>query len=265
MTKIASYDEARALFSTARNANNGKPLTRWSRLYKSGDNYQIRLHDPYEPHLIATIYPDNTMTFDLPSQILRAYSQTLVGALHRVIPINLERLGKGRYGAAHHKEARDKFAQGMGMRDFYHEVFVGIKFDLITGACLNPVPSSYNNVDPERRKEWLRALRTFKRGMKVRAKIGVLDVICAEVAQERQTTRSWRKPDWFNYEWVDILYNSIKNEQYSKELLVGFVQTADVSYWRHEAPTPAKALDAVDVVCSDLSVELRRRFGVFGE
>jgi len=146
------------------------------------------------------------------------------------------------------------------------EVFNGIKFNLDTGECMNAKPTTEAQVIPAKRSDWLRALRVFKRGLKVRAKLGVLDTICRDVVSERQLTKTrydWVQPDWSNEKWIDLLFNSIKNNQHPTELLQGFVQsvTGDYYYTINKKTT----LQAADSVCAELSVQLRRKFGVFGD
>ena len=267
---LRTYADAAALFATARKPSDGKPLKNWCRIHKVGDTYEMRYG-----HTGDTLFkfnPDNTLEFVATPKILRLYAITLVSALHRAIPIVLSRLGVGRYGALHCLEYGNKYVIGDGcvghdkfMRTTSYDMFEGMKFDLTTGECVNAKPPLTVSVDDVRRVEWLRALRRFKRGVKVRAKLGVLDQLCGVVVAERTKTSTWRKPDWFDKQCVDMLYNAIENNQYPTELLMGFVQTADVSYWRKEPPTTRKTLEAVDSVCDSLSVELRKRFGVFGD
>jgi len=117
-------------------------------------------------------------------------------------------------------------------------------------------------VNPERRKEWLRALRQFKYGMRVRAKMGILQTICEQVVKERKATFVWAAPDWHNDRWVTLLYTCIKDNQFPQELLVGFVKSAKVTVFEMR-PTVNNTLNAVDIVCRKLSRALRHKFGVF--
>jgi len=106
----------------------------------------------------------------------------------------------------------------------------------------------------------------FKRGLKVRAKLGVLDTICQDVMAERKLTKTrydWVQPDWSNEKWIDLLFNSIKNNQHPTELLQGFVQS--VRTYHYTTINKETTLHAADSVCAELSVQLRRKFGVFGD
>lgn len=119
-------------------------------------------------------------------------------------------------------------------------------------------------IDDEQRRLWLRSLKRFKYGMKVRAKLGVLQTICEQVAAERRGQNTWDAPQWIHDRWVTLLYTSILNNEFPPELLAGFVKTAEVTFLNpRKQPTVQGALDAMNEVCRDLSVPLRTKFGVF--
>jgi hypothetical protein len=119
-------------------------------------------------------------------------------------------------------------------------------------------------IDEDKRREWLRALRRFKYGIKVRAKLGVLQSICEQVAAERKGKRQWDAPQWEHDRWVTFLYTCIRDNEFPPELLEGFVKTAEVTFFAtNKQPTVDKVLDAVDQVCKRLSKPLRYKFGVF--
>ena len=120
------------------------------------------------------------------------------------------------------------------------------------------------SVDPDKRLEWLRALRRFKYGVRVRARLGVLDTVCQQVALQRRGKQVWDAPQWEHDRWVTLLYTCIRDTQYPDELLTGFAKTAEVTFFSiSKQPTNAKVLAAVDTVCKQLSVALRTKFGVF--
>lgn len=118
-------------------------------------------------------------------------------------------------------------------------------------------------IDHTKRRIWLRALRRFKFGIKVRAKLGVLQSICEEVAAERRI-RQWDAPLWEDDAWTTFLYTCIKDSQFPPELLAGFVKTAEVTFMnRRQQPTVESVLEVVDLVCKQQSRQLRQKFGVF--
>lgn len=119
-------------------------------------------------------------------------------------------------------------------------------------------------IDEDKRREWLRALRRFKYGIKVRAKLGVLQTICEQVAAERKGQQRWDAPQWEHDRWVTLLYTCIKDNQFPPELLIGFTKTAEVTFLNpRKQPTVEGTLDAVNEVCKQNSRALRQKFGVF--
>lgn len=264
---IQTYDQAKRLYGTCRFPDKGKPVKGWCHLHKVDENFELRM----DGKTICVFAPDNTLTFTMTSAQAKNYSITLSQALARAIPIGWERVATGRHrvvhtmrignsGDAYRYEAWRNTMKAEGI-----EVFNGIKFNLDTGECMNAKPTTEAQVIPAKRTEWLRALRVFKRGLKVRAKLGVLDAICQDIIAERKLTKTrydWVQPDWSNEKWIDLLFDSIKNNQHPTELLRGFAQCTLHAYATISRETTLKAADNV---CAELSVQLRRKFGVFGD
>lgn len=120
------------------------------------------------------------------------------------------------------------------------------------------------HIDEDKRREWLRALRRFKYGIKVRAKLGVLQTICEQVAAERKGKQRWDAPQWEHDRWVTLLYTCIKDNQFPPELLIGFTKTAEVTFLNpRKQPTVEGTIEAVNEVCKQNSRALRQKFGVF--
>ena len=64
--------------------------------------------------------------------------------------------------------------------------------------------------------------------------------------------------------WIDALYKAIRDGTVPNELLVGFVECAEVTFMNDsKQPRLNAVLRAVDNVCNKLSYRLRVRFGVF--
>ena len=119
-------------------------------------------------------------------------------------------------------------------------------------------------IDDNKRREWLRALRRFKYGIKVRARLGVLQAICEQVATQRKGKRVWDAPQWEHDRWITFLYTCIKNNEYPPELLEAFVKTAEVTFFNpKKQPTVEMTIYAMNEVCKQLSKPLRTKFGVF--
>lgn len=119
-------------------------------------------------------------------------------------------------------------------------------------------------IDDDKRREWLRALRRFKYGVRVRAKLGLLDTICQQIAAERKGSPKWEVPDWDHDRWITLLYTSIRDNQLSEQILTAFAKSAKVRFYDiYEPPTVADMLHAMDSICHNKSRELREKFGVF--
>lgn len=119
-------------------------------------------------------------------------------------------------------------------------------------------------VDEERRREWLRALRKWKYGIKVRAKLGVLQPICEAVSRDRQGSSSWTMPDWSCDRWITLLYTCIRDEQFTPEILRAFAESAEVTFFNKlSQPTPERMVEGIDRICKTHSRKLRQKFGVF--
>lgn len=119
-------------------------------------------------------------------------------------------------------------------------------------------------IDEERRRVWLRSLRRFKDGMKVRAKMGILHAYCQQVAAERRGKHGWSAPHWDHEKWVTYLYTCIRDGEFPPRLLIAFIETAEVTFLNPRfQPTVEGTLEAVDIVCRQQSKQLRQKFGVF--
>ena len=120
-------------------------------------------------------------------------------------------------------------------------------------------------INQEKRREWLRSLRRFKQGVRLRARLGVVTIYCQQVAEQRKGSSQWSAPDWDNDKWVTRLYTAIRDEEFSPELLTGFVESAEVTFLNPKRqPTSQDAVEAMNDVCTRLSKRLRQKFGVFG-
>lgn len=119
-------------------------------------------------------------------------------------------------------------------------------------------------IDKDKQREWRKALRLFKQGIKTRAKLGVLDTIAQQVYKERKGKSQWDAPYWGHDEWLTLLYTSIKHNEFSMKLLTGLVKSSEVTFFATTTqPTTEQVLMYVDAVCKANSRELRKKFEVF--
>lgn len=257
---IKNYNDAAALFAKARNKEKGKPLNSWARLFKSGDDYTIC----YLGKSLFRIRPDNMLVVDCEPDELRRCAATVVSALYRVIPFDIIRVGMGRYRIGHlmhimHKDNNDYIDRSLLQQQ--PELFVGLSFSMLTGECNNRQPDLLTTVNPAARKQWLSTLRQYKKGLKVRQRIGALDAIAAAATAEKQKNR-YAKPDWAQDAWKDKLFECIRDQKYPEDLLTGVAQSVRVYYYQNTVKSQ-DILTQFDTLCNQYSIDLRRRFGVF--
>ena len=278
---ITSYAQADALWSRVRSPAKGKPVTGWLRMYKRKNGDFLFQITGYGAQNLCVLTPDNKLTFVLPNDAWCAQAQTLVSALHRWLPFTTMRHRTGLYRIAGSErilklmqDQAGEVVEGQYYFAYRHYTpvmrqqayyFEGIEFDLISGECLNPQPDVRLIEKPEERKQWRRALAAFKKGIKARVRVhafdGIIDQMWAE--REAQNRWDWRQPSWKSKQWMDILENSIRNNEFPPELLTGLAQTTSNGYYMANKPTGQDVLKALDFVCNQQSIELRQRFGVF--
>jgi hypothetical protein len=262
-SELRTYNDLQTHFSKCRSPDKGRPLKAWGRVFKNGDAFEIQVNGKK----LGTVTPDNIMTFVAPIGVVRSNAQTLVGAFHRAMPFILMRVGIGRYRITHasglskNVDTSEYGWNSQWLRSEAPEYFEGIQFDLTTGECLNRKPDILKQVDTDVRTEWIRCLRKFKRAIKVRAKLGVLDSLLAD-AKANKAVR--QHPDWDSNEWQDDMVNAIKTGDIPTPLLLGIAMSTLHRGWRVQGTTQ-EFIAEVDTLCNSYSVQLRRKFGVFGD
>ena len=257
---IKNYNDAAKLFAKARNKDKGKPLNSWARLFKVGDDYDIR----YMSRTLFRIRPDNMLVVMCEPEQLRHCAATVVSALYRVIPFDIIRVGMGRYRIGHFLHITPKTNPEFFNRSLLKqqpELFDGLTFSMLTGDCVNRKADLLTTVNPAARKQWLSTLRQYKKGLKVRQRIGALDAIAAAATAEKQKNR-YAKPDWAQDAWKDKLFECIRDQKYPEDLLTGVAQSVRVYYYQNTV-RPQDILTQFDTLCNQYSIDLRRRFGVF--
>lgn len=267
-TDKLSYNDVAIWFTRCRNPDKGRPVMSWARIFKVGDTYELR----HGSTKVGVFSPDNKFTFTMSTQEARNSSVTLSQALQRTIPFMWYRKGMGKYRikpTPQYEEYKAQHPDAYAWHYFQevegYELFDGLQFDLNTYEPTNPRPKMSDTINTEKRKEWLGSLRKFKRAVKVRARLGVLESLIKEVEQDRSKHRSrydWEMPDWNTDTWQDMLYTSIKNSECSTELLKGIVKSVQTGYYKSSISVD-DVLKECDKICTNYSVEIRRKFGVF--
>ena len=272
--KFTSYADFATDYKRCRNAKKGRPVKGWCRLFKEGPDYVIKL-DRWRNDSIPLfrVSPDETVTFYIPSNDLLRNAQSVVASLYRIIPFILERKRKGIYalGGTHRSRSKSYSEAEAVRRDYWYwlrtkapEYFPQIKFNLVTGECLNARPNLMDSVVPEVRRQWLRDVKRYKKGLKVRAKVGAL---------QGHITRAL-KPTWpvrlrqlaetnsilEKHETLQHIVECMCSETYPPDVLHLLVATTPASY----TLTDKMVLENVDRLFNIYSLQLRTIYGVFG-
>ena len=266
---VKDYKSIKAEFKRARFPDKGKPLRSWARIHEDGEDYIVKNWNSE----LCRFKPNNTVVFTATTEEVWSSSNTLVSALYRSIPFAMIRVAKGRYRVAHTADVDKNAVQSDGSyqyRDWWSwlkkeapEYFQGITFDLATGECLNRRPDDKLIPIPEVRRVWLRALREFKKGIKVRARLNVFDGV-SDIVQKEGGHGYYDRPDWSHDEHSTLLFESIRDNNFPKELLFNINKSYRPEHsWTWERPSPADISNTVNRICNTYSVELRRQFGVF--
>jgi len=267
---LTSYQDCVALFNTCRSEKKGKPLPAGYRMHKHNDLYTVSCGNIR----LFEIDETDTVTFTMSTQELLDINTSLVCVLFKIIPLMLQRKRKGIYTLA-----ESCFSVSYMGSNFTHipkydasktlEYFKGIQFNLPTRTCLNPRPDLLDTVIPEVRKQWLRDVKRFKKGLKARAKVGALQGYIEEVAEERKANNfgNWRYaqnlPKWDSPEITQQVLECLRTEEYPPNLLKLLVQTTALS-WNQTKPTDSMVLANVDTVFNTQSTHYRSSYGVFG-
>jgi hypothetical protein len=262
---IRDYEDIARLFATCRDPKKGKPLSKWGRIHREGNDYFISCHGLR----FAKISPDDTFEFLVTPQEGAAISVTLSGSMHYCLPLIWFRVGVCRYRVVHEIEYKNTRQKYQNLRHQFWptirkespELFKGIKFCLKTGNCLNRRPDLLSTINPDMRKVWLRKIKSFKRAMRLRVKMGVFDSVYSTLLKDPANFTT-KRPDWSSDQWIDELHKAIDTEQFPTELIRLFV-IESVPRWRVRQSTAEEYISAVDSILNRNSTALRSKFGVF--
>ena len=272
-TRFMSYTSMEDYFMRCRQPKKGRPIRSDMRLYKEGNNYGVKMVD-WSGSVrgevpVFKVSPKNVVTFLLPLERVLLSAQSLVTVLPRVIPIHLCRAKKGVYRISHEAGMETHVYGWKCMRNEAPQYFKGIKFNFLTGECLNPQPDQATTELPEQRKVWRGELRRYKRGLKARIKVGALEGFIHEEQVALRAASSVCKyrrdvcPDWTQPKLTNLLVKSMRKETYPAELLQAFVRSGMGQ--QYADLTGQHLLRVVDQVFTQNSEHFRRKYGVFGK
>lgn len=262
MPMIESYVDAANFFSTAKNKEKGKPVLSFARMFQKGEDYTIHIGSL----LIAKVSPDNTLEYCASVDEYRNVHPTISSSLDRIINVKSLRVGKNKYRIGHVKWlGRILTSWGRETHDWNklrnegQEYFQGVKIDLHSGEVINPRADMSATINPDNRKTWLRALRSFKNGIHVRQKLGVFDGLINEM--QLSNANRWEYRTSFTGEKLDMLVRNMKDGTFENDLMCLFVRYARGQiYGQIRGEHVSKA---VFELLKDISIPLRREFEVF--
>jgi hypothetical protein len=259
---IESYTDAVRLFDSAKDKQKGKPLLSFGRLLKDGDAYVIHVH----ALAVARITSDNVLEYLPTVEQYRSYHNTIAMSFHQIVPVQSLRVGPLKYRIGHmkwiaSKNLATKQHMWLTLQSEAQEYFKGVKIDMVSGDYVNPRPDFTHTIVPENRKTWLRCLRNFKNGLKVRHKLGVFDALINEMGLSDANRWSYRYD--FDGTYIDSLVGNMKEGTFEDNLMRSFVQYARGQ--TYGVMSGKQVLDTAMYLLKDLSVPLRREFEVFGD
>lgn len=274
---LESYDNARALFSTCRSEAKGKPLPgRW-RMFREDDDYVIAMErwGSYDPLPVCTISPDNVVTFDISEKDLVQYSNSICMVLWKILPIGIIRKRSGVYSIGPVAEGATRW-YGYPCSKRSCEYFRGLQIRLGAVEILNPKPNFTDQVLPDVKKAWLRDLKRFKKGLKVRAKVGALNGVIEDIEQSSANWKTTGKNFWQFQESraqvdapeaVELVLECMREDEYPPELLTS------LAFWGYcnHGPYARREFDQqhmlqfIDRMFTNHSLMYRKAYGVFGE
>ena len=274
--RLDSYEEVEKFWNSCRFKERGKPIGSWGRLFKHGDRFDFHANHFYggefdSSNCFATLYPDNTIEFNLSLAQVRNHGQTLGTSMDNIIPFGIHRLAMLRYRIwdddgliPNPKEYATVWRRQWEFRKQAPEYFQGIKFNMLTRECLNRQPDQTNIEIPEKRKEWRKKLALYKKGLKARAKLGAFDSHIQTLNADKSiSAREWSN-SWVDGDRLNLLHKSMENVDYPQELISEIVKSCLTQYWYgYETINSDQIRWEIDRIFKQASVPLRKKFGVF--
>ena len=275
--RLDSYEEVHKFWNSCRFKDRGKPIGSWGRLFKRDDRFEFHANHYYggefdSSNCFATLYPDNTIEFNLSLAMVRNYGASLGCSMDNIIPFGIHRLAMLRYriwdadGLIPNPEKDTTvWRRQYEFRRQAPEYFQGIKFDMLTRECLNRQPDQTNIEIPEKRKEWRKKLALYKKGLKARAKLGAFDSHIKTLNTDKNTRHGneWSS-SWVDGDRLNLLHRSMENVDYPQELLTEIVKSCLTHHWySYESVDSEHIRWEIDRIFKQASIPLRKKFGVF--
>ena len=251
--KFRNYEQVQRFFMKCRTPDKGRQVNACCRVFVLPDGtYQFKFYNTP----VFTISPSNILTFIVDGKNAYSTAVSTSATMHRIVPLAWTR-------------KRHKVYQ-VGRSDIpwqdreWVELFNGLQFDLEARKFTNAKLPMLERIDKDKNLEWKRAITRFKRGLRVRVKLGAVKAITDNIIA-KEFTDTFKRPDWDSEEWQNLLLDSIVKGEYPIQLLEGFARSnIRISYWgsRRLVPNPEEG-STIDNILSSTSISLRTKFGVF--
>lgn len=212
---IASYADAEAVFAKARNPEKGKPLKNTYRLIKDGDEFVLTTSGKH----VAKIYRNSTIEVFAPKYVT---SWLLMTVLPELVPVRAGWISR-------------KIAFMHTDKKVLIPHYKGLTFGMLAGNCASQPPTK-PIIIKEKRREYLRDLRVFKRQFETRLKLGVFNAIAAQIIAEKPELWGLRvrwDGDKTKQSVVQELQSKTVSHEFAK-VLVG--HTLSNHYYRPDPP-----------------------------
>ena len=307
---INSYADAVDFMSRARNVEKGRPFRNWGRIrYGAGES--ITIENAWHSATICTLYPNNVIEFNLDNDGgISSMATTLVGSFEYAMPFRFIRVKTNKYRVGHssdnagylnrvkgitqekndaiEKKRAEMIANGADHWELPYttteqweawrlfkregqEYFNGVQFDMHTGKCLNPRPDREAMIDEEKKKTWSKAIRKFRRGIRIRVKTKVFEQFNDDAVKRQQHINSldWSDRhkeliDLRNKDNVNFITECIKENKFPSKLLSLLMNAVYDNDWYLRDRLPDNEIGKkLDTRLDSLSFLLRENWGVF--
>lgn len=267
---LSTYTTTHEFMLTKRNPEKGVNITPRVRVTQYNDykymapKYKISV----DKHHVATIRPNNTITFDIPPEFLWDTSKFFSRNITKFLPFWWSHKQSGRHRIGHVRQYKKCDtphiycpSQKMVTKAPYNMIlyFPKISFCLSNGACYNLCKQPKHITIPEKRREWLQAKREWLVMVNAAIKLGAFDSLILHMEKNRvvaATTRAF----WDKGIYVDVIYHSMKENRLGMKLMNLLAARCACTYTPPDHNAIYKTVKATVDRCS---VQLRERFGVF--
>lgn len=251
--RLKSYVDCMAKWKTVRSKEKGKPIGSSFRIFENANGSFELKHWGYD---VATIYPDNTIELK--------FTGRPPAVLHETVPIYEANVAKGHYRidhAANVERGKYGYPDHIHMTKVAPEYFPGIKFNMITGECLNRRLDRSERLDHFMNKNWKRDLGKFRKNLMARAKLGAFDAIVAEYGANRM---SYYKQTMALDEFLKAFAEAMKGDDYPADFIKEFVR---ISLYRNRYKNDVSIAQRVEYTLTSLvesnRIVLKQLYGVY--